>query len=81
MSLAAATPALLATLWLLAALALARVPLRWRPATGWTLATLGVPLLGALTYLHGPLAGVAALTAGATLLALAFRPQKGHPAE
>lgn len=74
-------PLVLAPIWLLVALALNRVPARLRHATAWTLALLGVPLLGALTYRYGPLAGVGALALGAATLALAARPQRGHPAE
>ncbi|MFB2594093.1 DUF2484 family protein [Paracoccus sp. p4-l81] len=72
---------ILTPLWLIAAAALPRVPLRLRAATSWSLSLIGVPLLGGLTYAHGLLTGLTALALGAALLALAFRPHRGHAAE
>ncbi len=70
--------ALIATLaWLLAALSLGFVPLRWRVATGWALAALGVPVLGWLTLGFGPFAGGAALATGLALLHFAPRLRGG----
>lgn len=63
------TPVLLLCLWGLAANLAAMIPSRdnhWTRA--WVLIATGIPLLGWLTWAHGPLAGLAALAAGASVL-------------
>lgn len=60
---------ILALLWLVAANVIAMFPSKrnhWPAA--YLLIALGVPLLGYLTYENGPLVGVLALAAGASLL-------------
>ena len=62
------TPILLAGLWALAATAIAMMPRRThRPGT-LVLVVTGVPLLGWLTWFHGPVAGLIGLAAGASVL-------------
>lgn len=59
---------LAAGLWVLVATAIALMPRRmhWPGAVG--LIVIGVPLLGWLTLENGPLAGLIALAAGASVL-------------
>ncbi len=60
---------ILALLWLVAANVIAMFPSRrnhWPAAYG--LIAVGVPLLGFVTYENGPLFGILALAAGASLL-------------
>ena len=72
-------------LWLLAAAAAGLLPPRWerRPSAAALVAT-GVPILGFLTWLHGPMVGLLALGLGVMLL---WRPLpqeargQDHPAE
>ncbi len=55
--------------WLIAANLLAMLPSRdhhWRSA--YVLIAFGIPLLGWVTYLNGPLIGLALLAAGASVL-------------
>jgi hypothetical protein len=62
-------PLTLACLWLVTANLIAMLPSRdhhWRAA--YVLIALGVPLLGWVTYVSGPLWGMAFLAAGASLL-------------
>jgi hypothetical protein len=62
-------PLILALVWLVAANVLALIPSRddhWTRA--YVLIALGVPLLGWLTVANGPVAGVLALAAGASVL-------------
>lgn len=62
-------PLVLALLWFVGANVLALVPSRdgrWRRAAA--LVVMGVPLLGWLTAENGPVAGVLALAAGASVL-------------
>ncbi|EYD75238.1 UDP-N-acetylenolpyruvoylglucosamine reductase [Rubellimicrobium mesophilum DSM 19309] len=59
----------LACLWFVTANVIAMLPSRddhWRSAT--LLIACGVPLLGWLTVEHGPIAGMLALAAGASIL-------------
>ena len=61
--------AVLACLWLLVANVVAMLPSRdhhWTAA--YVLIACGVPLLGWLTMEHGPVAGMVALAAGASVL-------------
>lgn len=77
--------ALVATfLWFLGANVAAMLPSRdrhWRRA--YALIALGVPLLGWLTLAHGPVAGILALAAGASVLRwpliLLLRRLRGEP--
>ena len=62
------TPILLAALWAVAATVLALMPRRTHRPGAMVLIATGIPLLGWLTWSHGPLAGLIALTAGAALL-------------
>jgi len=57
---------LAALVWL--ALALGRRVLGWRLLAVWMLVVPGIPLSGALTYLHGPVVGLAALAVAVLLL-------------
>lgn len=62
-------PLVLALVWLVAANVLALVPSRdghWTRA--YVLIAVGVPLLGWLTLANGPVVGVLALAAGASVL-------------
>lgn len=59
----------LTLLWFVAANVAAMLPTRgnrWKRAA--VLVAVGVPLLGWLTAVHGPVAGVVALAAGASVL-------------
>ncbi|MFB9149445.1 DUF2484 family protein [Roseovarius ramblicola] len=59
----------LACLWALAANVLAMLPSRdnhWRRA--WALIALGVPVLGLVTWQHGPWLGLIVLAAGMSVL-------------
>ena len=64
------TPSLiLACLWAVAANVLAMLPSRdnhWRRA--WVLIALGVPVLGMVTWQHGPWLGLLVLVAGMSVL-------------
>ena len=85
------TPLVLLCVWAVAANVLAMLPSRrrhWPQAVA--LIVTGIPLLGWITYAHGPLIGLLAFAAGASVLrwpllflgrwvARRFRP--GHPAE
>ncbi|MGL4319867.1 MAG: DUF2484 family protein [Paracoccaceae bacterium] len=56
-------------LWLIGANLLAMLPSRdhhWRSA--YVLIAIGIPLLGWVTYTHGPLVGLVLLAAGASVL-------------
>lgn len=57
-----------AVLWGLAACGLCLVPPPRRVGAGWALVGIGVPLLGWLTWRHGPLIGAAALCLGVATL-------------
>jgi hypothetical protein len=62
-------PLALSFLWLIGANLLAMLPSRdhhWRSA--YVLIALGIPLLGWVTYVHGPLIGLALLAAAASVL-------------
>lgn len=62
-------PVILAFLWLIAANVIAMFPSRdqhWTNA--YILIAVGIPLLGWLTYEHGPLWGLAFLIGGGSLL-------------
>lgn len=62
-------PLILACLWLVSANVLAMIPSRdhhWRRA--YVLIALGVPLLGWITWVHGPWLGLLALAAGMSIL-------------
>jgi len=59
----------LGCLWLIAANVLAIVPSRdnhW--ARAYALVAIGIPLLGYITYINGPLLGMLFLLAGASVL-------------
>lgn len=63
------TPLALCFLWLIAANLLAMLPSRdhhWRRA--YVLIAIGIPLLGWVTYVLGPLVGLGFLAAGASVL-------------
>ncbi len=62
------TQTLLAGLWVLAATAIALTPRRTRRPATVALIVTGVPLLGWLTWSHGPVAGLIGLVAGASVL-------------
>ncbi len=62
-------PLAAACLWLIAANLIAMLPSRdhhWRAA--YVLIALGIPLLGWVTFVAGPIWGLALLAAGASLL-------------
>jgi hypothetical protein len=62
-------PLILACLWFVVANVAALLPSRdhhWRLAYG--LIALGVPLVGWITWAHGPLVGLLVLAAGASVL-------------
>lgn len=62
-------PLMLAFLWLILANVIAMLPSRdhhWRAA--YVLIALGIPLLGWVTYVDGPLWGLLLLAAGASVL-------------
>lgn len=62
-------PLALCLIWLIAANVIAMFPSRdyhWRAA--YVLIALGVPLLGWVTYVHGPIVGMVVLAAGASIL-------------
>lgn len=62
-------PLILACVWLILANLAAMIPSRdnhWARAYG--LIALGIPLLGWVTYVHGPVAGVILFAAGASVL-------------
>lgn len=62
-------PLALSFVWLITANVLAMFPSRdhhWRAA--YALIALGIPLLGWVTWLHGPYLGLALLAAGASVL-------------
>lgn len=62
-------PLALCLVWLIAANVIAMFPSRdyhWRAA--YVLIALGVPLLGWVTYVHGPIVGMVVLAAGASIL-------------
>ena len=61
--------ALASCLWILLASAIGLLPSRdhhWRAAYG--LIALGIPILGWVTYQNGPVGGLLALAAGASIL-------------
>ncbi len=62
------TPLLLAGLWAIAATAIALMPRRAHRPGAVALIVTGIPLLGWLTWTHGPLAGLLGLAAGASVL-------------
>lgn len=62
-------PLALSCVWLITANVMAMFPSRdhhWRAA--YVLIAIGIPLLGWVTYAHGPVIGVALLIAGASVL-------------
>lgn len=62
-------PLALSFIWLIGANVLAMFPSRdhhWRAA--YILIAIGIPLLGWVTYRHGPYIGLALLVAGASVL-------------
>jgi hypothetical protein len=62
-------PLILACIWLIVANVVAMLPSRdhhWRAA--YALIALGIPLLGWVTYMHGPFLGLGLLIAGASVL-------------
>ncbi|MFN6924865.1 MULTISPECIES: DUF2484 family protein [Tabrizicola] len=62
-------PLALCLVWLIAANVIAMFPSRdyhWRAA--YVLIAIGVPLLGWVTYVHGPIVGMVLLAAGASIL-------------
>lgn len=62
-------PLALCLVWLIAANLIAMFPSRdyhWRAA--YVLIAIGVPLLGWVTYVHGPIVGMVVLAAGASIL-------------
>lgn len=62
-------PLVLACLWLIAANVAAMLPARdhhWSRA--YALIACGIPLLGWVTWVHGPVAGVFLFAAGASML-------------
>ena len=62
-------PLIAAALWALVANLIAMTPSKrghWPAA--WALIATGVPILGWVTYLHGPLVGLIVLAAGASVL-------------
>ena len=85
------TPLILLCLWAVAANVLAMLPSRrnhWPQALA--LLVTGIPLLGWITMVHGPLIGLVALAAGASVLRwpllflgrwTARRMRGSHPAE
>ena len=58
----------LACLWAVIALLRARAPQRFHGVAAAALLAAGIPLLGWITWLHGPLWGMLGLAAGAVLL-------------
>ncbi len=58
----------LACVWVLAATAIAMMPQRTHWPGAALLIVTGIPLLGYVTYQQGPLLGVLALAAGASVL-------------
>ena len=62
------TPILLAGLWAIAATAIALMPRRTHRPGAVGLIVSGVPLLGWLTWTHGPLAGLLGLVVGTSIL-------------
>lgn len=62
------TSLLLAVLWGAAVLAVAVMPRRHHRPGAMGLVAAGVPILGWLTWVHGPAAGLVALGAGAAVL-------------
>lgn len=58
----------LALVWTLAAGAALALPRRHRWAMVWVLIGTGIPLLGALTFQAGPIAGLAGLVLAALLV-------------
>ena len=63
------TPLLLACLWALAANVIAMTPSRdhhWRNA--YLLIAVGIPILGWVTYAHGPWVGLLVLAGGCSVL-------------
>lgn len=59
----------LACLWVVVACTIAMLPSRhshWPQA--WALTAVGIPLLGYVTYENGPVVGLVALFAGASIL-------------
>ncbi|WP_134681218.1 DUF2484 family protein [Paracoccus ravus] len=63
-----ATAALCVLGWALLASLLPFLRATWRPVLFWGLVVAGVPLLGWLTFLCGPVLGVIFLAAGLTVL-------------
>jgi len=62
------TSLLLACLWVLVATAIALMPRRYHVPGAVGLAASGIPLLGLVTWENGPLAGVLAMAAAASVL-------------
>ena len=57
-----------ACLWVLVATGIGMLPARSHRTGAWALILAGIPLLGWVTYQNGPLWGLAALAAGASIL-------------
>lgn len=59
---------ILACLWILVACAAGMAPARYHWPAAWALIATGIPLLGFLTLTMGPVWGLVALAAGASIL-------------
>lgn len=62
------TPLTLACIWALAASLSAMAPGRFHWPAAWVLIVLGVPLLGWITFVHGPVVGLLVLAGGMSVL-------------
>ena len=61
-------PLILTCLWALIACLIAMGPERYHWPAAWGLIAIGIPLLGYVTYDQGPVWGLIALAAGASVL-------------
>ncbi len=59
---------ILGLVWIGLATAVACGKRRAHVPTGWALAALGIPVLGMVTYHHGPIWGLVAMCIGAIML-------------
>ncbi|WP_312524888.1 DUF2484 family protein [Paracoccus sp. (in: a-proteobacteria)] len=59
---------LMVVLWAIAASLVPYVRLRWRGRAFWALVMIGVPVLGWLTFVTGPMIGLAAFAIGIVAL-------------
>jgi len=69
-------------LWLILVAALPYLRARWRPRAHMAAVMLGVPTLGALTWVFGPVAGLTAFGLGILLLMRRMEPMQdraNHP--